>query len=110
MRKKFPFNQKVNKYSIRKVSVGVASFIIGSTFLLGLSSEAQADELNDSLSGTEVEQPVNTDKESGEAVATNEQPVNTDKESGEAVATNEQPVNTDKESGEAVATNEQPVN
>ncbi|WP_353847131.1 Ig-like domain-containing protein [Staphylococcus agnetis] len=44
--------------------------------MLGLSSEAQADELNDSLSGTEVEQPVNTDKKS-EALFSNNQPKST---------------------------------
>lgn len=37
---------KMNKYSIRKFTVGTASLLIGATLVFGVGSEAQAAELD----------------------------------------------------------------
>lgn len=36
---------RLNKYAIRKFTVGTASLLIGATLVFGVSNEAQADEL-----------------------------------------------------------------
>lgn len=37
---------RLNKYSIRKFSVGIASILVGATLFFGLNNEAKADEVN----------------------------------------------------------------
>ncbi|WP_214268808.1 YSIRK-type signal peptide-containing protein, partial [Staphylococcus pseudoxylosus] len=37
---------RLNKYSIRKFTVGTASLLIGATLVTGIGNEAQADELD----------------------------------------------------------------
>ena len=37
---------RLNKYSIRKFTVGTASILVGATLLFGLGDEAKADELS----------------------------------------------------------------
>nr|WP_281072903.1 YSIRK-type signal peptide-containing protein [Staphylococcus coagulans] len=41
---------KLNKYSIRKFTIGTASILVGATLLFGLSDDAKADEISDSTS------------------------------------------------------------
>ncbi|MDU9418620.1 Ig-like domain-containing protein [Staphylococcus lloydii] len=46
MKKKYDFiPNKLNKYSIRRFSVGTASILVGATLAFGLSKDAQADEV-----------------------------------------------------------------
>ncbi|MDO5375675.1 MAG: SdrD B-like domain-containing protein [Staphylococcus rostri] len=48
MNKKYDFiPNRLNKYSIRKFTVGVASILVGATLLFGLNDEAKADEIDE---------------------------------------------------------------
>ncbi|MCG2242690.1 MSCRAMM family adhesin SdrC, partial [Staphylococcus epidermidis] len=51
---------KLNKYSIRKFTVGTASLLIGATLVFGIGNEAKADEVS-----TSTEQVSSGDKNSG---------------------------------------------
>ncbi|WP_281059487.1 YSIRK-type signal peptide-containing protein [Staphylococcus sp. GDY8P29P] len=45
MNKKYDFTTyKLNKYTIRKFSIGTASILVGATLIFGMSQEARADE------------------------------------------------------------------
>ncbi|MBL0377745.1 MULTISPECIES: fibrinogen-binding adhesin SdrG C-terminal domain-containing protein, partial [unclassified Staphylococcus] len=51
MNKKYDFvTNKLNKYTIRKFSIGTASILLGATLIFGMSQEAKADEDNSAQS------------------------------------------------------------
>ncbi|PNZ00438.1 SdrD B-like domain-containing protein, partial [Staphylococcus muscae] len=55
MNKKYDFiPNRLNKYSIRKFTVGVASILVGSTLIFGLSDDAKADEIETQESATVI--------------------------------------------------------
>ena len=63
MNKKYGFiPNRLNKYSIRRFTVGTASILVGATLLFGLGQEAKADEITDS----------NNDKQSTQANSNND--------------------------------------
>lgn len=57
---------RLNKYSIRKFTVGTASLLIGATLVMGVGNEAQADEL-DSITSDNA-----STKDKGEALDIND--------------------------------------
>ncbi|MEN2054311.1 YSIRK-type signal peptide-containing protein, partial [Staphylococcus epidermidis] len=111
-RKQGPINKKVdflpnklNKYSIRKFTVGTASILVGATLIFGADHEAQAAEnTTDAINATEDSNSANkptTTESSAQDKATTEQPSTQDKaateqSSAQDKATTEQPSTQDK--------------
>ncbi|MCD8831056.1 YSIRK-type signal peptide-containing protein, partial [Staphylococcus epidermidis] len=95
MKKKLDFlPNKLNKYSIRRFTVGTASILVGSTLLFGIGNEAHAAEKNQESNTTANV----ADSDVGEAPSKEEAPSNE--------ATNEAPSKEEAPSNEA--TNEAP--
>ncbi|OIS33850.1 YSIRK-type signal peptide-containing protein, partial [Staphylococcus cohnii] len=84
---------RLNKYSIRKFTVGTASILVGATLLFGIGEEAKADEQQNNSVQSQSNN-LNDDGQSEEAIekqtSTEKQIV--DQESTEEIATNEQEV------------------
>ncbi|MGC7614588.1 YSIRK-type signal peptide-containing protein, partial [Staphylococcus epidermidis] len=100
MKKKLDFlPNKLNKYSIRRFTVGTASILVGSTLLFGIGNEAHAAEKNQESNTTANV----ADSDVGEAPSKEEAPSN---EATSNEATNEAPSKEEAPSNEA--TNEVP--
>src|SRR5699024_5239816 len=85
--KKMDFlSNKLNKYSIRKFTVGTASILVGATLLFGLSNETEAQEK--STNSTDIE-AVHNDNQVSKEEAT-EEATDEEKASGSEVASKEE--------------------
>lgn len=84
---------RLNKYSIRKFTVGTASILVGATLLFGIGEEAKADEQQNNSVQSQSNN-LNDDGQSEEAIEkqTSIEKQNVDQESTEENATNEQDV------------------
>ncbi|OEK49544.1 YSIRK-type signal peptide-containing protein, partial [Staphylococcus equorum] len=84
---------RLNKYSIRKFTVGTASILVGATLLFGIGEEAKANEQQNNSVQSQSNN-LNDDGQSEEAIekqtSTEKQIV--DQESTKEIATNEQEV------------------
>ena len=93
---------RLNKYSIRKFTVGTASILVGATLLFGIGEEAKADEQQNNSVQSQSNN-LNDDGQSEEAIekqtSTEKQIV--DQESTEEIATNEQDVAKEEQTEEA---------
>ncbi|MEB7066707.1 E domain-containing protein, partial [Mammaliicoccus sciuri] len=98
---------RLNKYSIRKFTVGTASILVGATLLFGIGEEAKADEQQNNSVQSQSNN-LNDDGQSEEAIekqtSTEKQIV--DQESTEEIATNEQDVAKEEQTEEAPKTEE----
>ncbi|WP_050997848.1 YSIRK-type signal peptide-containing protein [Mammaliicoccus vitulinus] len=94
---------KMNKYSIRKFTVGTASILVGATLLFGLSDEAKADE---SASSTSVqgESKINNEVNQIEEPLSEQKSSLTEENSVESPTTEE--VSTEEKAAEARTTEE----
>ncbi|MCY1605065.1 plasmin-sensitive LPXTG-anchored glycoprotein Pls, partial [Staphylococcus pettenkoferi] len=98
---------RLNKYSIRKFTVGTASILVGATLLFGIGEEAKADEQQNNSVQSQSNN-LNDDGQSEEAIekqtSTEKQIV--DQESTEEIITNEQEVSKEEQTEEAPAAEE----
>ncbi|WP_408607253.1 E domain-containing protein [Mammaliicoccus stepanovicii] len=112
-------SNKLNKYSIRKFTVGTASILVGATLFLGLNNEAAAQENHEN--NIEIKQsksvndgnPIVKEEVSSEVEADNA-PVENSKNTEKAVSTEEKadnaPVRDSKNTEKAVSTEEKADN
>ncbi|MCD8823833.1 plasmin-sensitive LPXTG-anchored glycoprotein Pls, partial [Mammaliicoccus sciuri] len=98
---------RLNKYSIRKFTVGTASILVGATLLFGIGEEAKADEQQNNSVQSQSNN-LNDDGQSEEAIEkqTSIEKQNVDQESTEENATNEQDVTKEEQTEEAPSTEE----
>ncbi|MCG1652972.1 YSIRK-type signal peptide-containing protein, partial [Staphylococcus epidermidis] len=98
---------RLNKYSIRKFTVGTASLLVGATLLFGIGEEAKADEQQNNSVQSQSNN-LNDDGQSEEAIekqtSTEKQIV--DQESTKEIVTNEQEVSKEEQTKEAPAAEE----
>ncbi|MGX0404375.1 YSIRK-type signal peptide-containing protein, partial [Staphylococcus epidermidis] len=101
MKKKLDFlPNKLNKYSIRRFTVGTASILVGSTLLFGVGNEAHAAEKNQESNTTANV----VDSDVGEAPSKEETPSNeapNEASSKEETPSNEAPSKEETPSNEA---------
>ncbi|MCQ9303746.1 plasmin-sensitive LPXTG-anchored glycoprotein Pls, partial [Mammaliicoccus sciuri] len=98
---------RLNKYSIRKFTVGTASILVGATLLFGIGEEAKADEQQNNSVQSQSNN-LNDDGQSEETIEkqTSIEKQNVDQESTEENATNEQDVTKEEQTEEAPSTEE----
>ncbi|MEB7769193.1 lectin-like domain-containing protein, partial [Mammaliicoccus sciuri] len=98
---------RLNKYSIRKFTVGTASILVGATLLFGIGEEAKADEQQNNSVQSQSNN-LNDDGQSEETIEkqTSTEKQNVDQESTEEIATNEQDVAKEEQTEEVPSTEE----
>ena len=98
---------RLNKYSIRKFTVGTASILVGATLLFGIGEEAKADEQQNNSVQSQSNN-LNDDGQSEETIEkqTSIEKQNVNQESTEENATNEQDVTKEEQTEEAPSTEE----